>query len=34
MKKNSFESAIQELEDIVDKLESGDISLEDSVHLY
>ena len=34
MKKNSFETAIKELEDIVDKLESGDINLEDSVHLY
>ena len=34
MKKNSFETAIKELEDIVDKLESGDINLEDSVYLY
>lgn len=34
MKKKSFETSIKELEDIVEKLESGDISLEDSVELY
>ena len=30
MKKNSFETSIKELEDIVDKLESGDINLEEN----
>ena len=33
-KKKSFEAAINELEDIVNKLESGDVDLEDSVSLY
>jgi exodeoxyribonuclease VII small subunit len=36
MKKSkvSFESAMERLEEIVDKLESGDENLEDSVCLY
>ena len=37
MKKNknrSFESSIKELEDIVDKIDSGETDLEDSVFLY
>ncbi len=33
-KENSFESNLQKLESIVDKLESGEIGLEDSVKLY
>ena len=33
-KENSFESNLQKLEKIVDKLESGEIGLEDSVKLY
>ena len=33
-KENSFESNIQKLENIVDKLESGEIGLEESVKLY
>ena len=33
-KKNNFESNLKELEVIVDKLESGDIGLEESVKLY
>ena len=33
-KENSFESNLQKLENIVDKLESGEIGLEDSVKLY
>lgn len=34
MKKQNFEASIQELEEIVAKLESGDESLEDSLKLY
>lgn len=30
----SFEDALRELEDIVRKLESGDLSLDDSIRLY
>ncbi|MEI6486541.1 MAG: exodeoxyribonuclease VII small subunit [Sphingomonadales bacterium] len=30
----SFEDALRELEDIVRKLESGDLSLDDSIQLY
>ncbi len=30
----SFEDALRELEDIVRKLESGDLSLDDSIALY
>ena len=30
----SFEEALRELEDIVRKLESGDLSLDDSIRLY
>lgn len=30
----SFEAALRELEDIVRKLESGDLSLDDSIALY
>ncbi len=33
-KENSFEKNLQKLEDIVNKLESGEIGLEDSVKLY
>ena len=33
-KENSFESNLQKLESIVDKLESGEIGLEESVQLY
>ena len=33
-KDNSFESNLKELELIVDKLESGEIGLEESVKLY
>ena len=33
-KENSFESNLKKLENIVDKLESGEIGLEDSVKLY
>ena len=33
-KENSFESNLQKHENIVDKLESGEIGLEDSVKLY
>ena len=33
-KENNFESNLKKLEVIVDKLESGDIGLEDSVKLY
>ena len=33
-KENSFESNLQKLEKIVDKLESGEIGLEESVKLY
>ena len=33
-KDNNFESNLKKLEMIVDKLESGDISLEESVKLY
>ena len=33
-KKKSFESSIKQLEDIIDKLESGNVSLEESVSLY
>ena len=33
-KDNNFESNIKKLEFIVDKLESGDIGLEESVKLY
>ena len=30
----SFEAALKELETIVDKLESGDVSLEESIAIY
>ena len=33
-KNNNFESNLKKLESIVDKLESGNIGLEDSVKLY
>ena len=33
-KENNFESNLKKLEVIVDKLESGDIGLEESVELY
>ena len=33
-KENSFEKNLQKLENIVEKLESGEISLEESVQLY
>ena len=33
-KENSFEKNLKKLEIIVEKLESGEISLEESVHLY
>tara|TARA_X000000368_G_C22518155_1_gene487921 strand:- start:5 stop:226 length:222 start_codon:yes stop_codon:yes gene_type:complete len=33
-KDNNFESNLKKLESIVDKLESGNIGLEDSVKLY
>lgn len=33
-KENSFESNLQKLESIVDKLEFGEIGLEESVKLY
>ncbi len=33
-KENNFESNLKKLEVIVDKLESGDIGLEESVKLY
>ena len=33
-KENSFESNMQKLENIVDRLESGEIGLEESVKLY
>ena len=33
-KENSFESNLQKLESIVDKLETGEIGLEESVKLY
>ena len=33
-KENNFESNLKKLENIVDKLESGDIGLEESVKLY
>ena len=33
-KDNNFESNLKKLENIVDKLESGDIGLEESVKLY
>ena len=34
MKKQTFETAIKQLEDIVEKLEAGDVDLENSVSLY
>ena len=34
IKELAFEQALQELESIVSKLESGDIALEDSIKLY
>ena len=34
IKKNSFEENLQELESIVDRLESGEVDLEESVKLY
>jgi exodeoxyribonuclease VII small subunit len=34
MDKKSFEEALQELEEIVAKLESGEAALEDSIALY
>ena len=34
MKKQTFETAIKKLEDIVEKLEAGDVDLENSVSLY
>lgn len=30
----SFEQALQELEDIVDRLETGDVALEHSIEIY
>ena len=33
-KKQTFENSIKKLEDIVEKLESGEIDLEESVSLY
>ena len=33
-KENSFETNLQKLEIIVEKLESGEVGLEDSVQLY
>ena len=33
-KENSFESNLKKLENIVDKIESGEIGLEESVKLY
>ena len=33
-KKQNFEKAIEELENIVEKLESGEINLEESIELY
>ena len=33
-KENTFESNLKELENIVDKLESGEVDLEKSVELY
>lgn len=33
-KDNNFETNLKKLEEIVDKLESGDIGLEESVKLY
>ena len=33
-KDNNFEANLKKLEEIVDKLESGDIGLEESVKLY
>ena len=33
-KENSFETNLQKLEMIVEKLESGEVGLEDSVQLY
>jgi exodeoxyribonuclease VII small subunit len=34
IRKLTFEEALKELEEIVSKLESGDISLEDSIEVY
>ena len=34
MVKLSFEQALVELEDIVQRLEAGDVSLEDSIEIY
>ena len=34
IKKLSFEEALTELEEIVGRLESGDIDLEDSISIY
>ena len=34
MKQQSFEGLLKELDDIVKKLESGDLPLEDSIKLY
>ena len=34
IQERSFEEAFNELEDIIAKLESGDITLEDSVNLF
>ena len=34
MKKQTFETAIKQLEDIVEKLEAGDVDLDNSVCLY
>lgn len=33
-RKKTFESALLKLEDLIDKIENNDISLEDSVKLY
>ena len=30
----SFEQALEELEDIVDRLEAGDVALEESIEIY
>lgn len=34
MKKNSFEESLQNLDEIIEKLESGNLSLDDSIKEY
>ena len=34
MKKNSFEENLQNLDEIIEKLESGDLSLDDAIKEY